>query len=375
VIPVVSARDLIGNLHSYHEIIDVRTPAEHQEDNVLNTATNLPVLSEQERVEVGTLYSKDKFKARKIGAALISRNIHKHILEYFLEKDMSYRPLIYCWRGGQRSRSLAIVLQEIGFQPTLLAGGYKEYRRQVRTALCDETDQTWPRVKQFNFMRISGPTGSGKSAILESLEERGEQVLHLEELAKHKGSVLGQYPGQLQPSQKMFETLIFHKLETQFSPSKVVWLENESSKIGSLIIPLKVWRKMGSSPRVELNVRLEDRVEFILTDYHYLCFTQAREALLEILARLERYAGSQRSSHWMELVKSDRYRDLVRDLIVNYYDLNYKKPSLAPVETFSLEEGILQDKARLLQSKVINDLVTFGENSLEKTEDKLVVKL
>ena len=91
VIPVVSANDLIGNLHSYHEIIDVRTPAEHQEDNILNTATNLPVLSEEERVEVGTLYSKDKFKARKIGAALISMNIHKHILEHFLHKDMNYK--------------------------------------------------------------------------------------------------------------------------------------------------------------------------------------------------------------------------------------------------------------------------------------------
>ena len=173
----------------------------------------------------------------------------------------------------------------------------------------------------------------------------------------------------------MFETLIFQKLETQFSPSKVVWLENESSKIGSLIIPLKVWRKMGDSPRVELSVRLEDRVEFILADYHYLCSTEAREALLEILARLERYAGKQRSSHWIELARSDRYRDLVRDLIVNYYDINYKKPSLPAVETFSLEEGILQDKPRLLQSTLINDLVTFGENSLEKADDKLVVKL
>ena len=173
----------------------------------------------------------------------------------------------------------------------------------------------------------------------------------------------------------MFETLIYQKLETEFSPDKVVWLENESSKIGSLIIPLKVWRKMGCSPRVELAVALEDRVEFILTDYHYFCSTQAREALLEILSRLERYAGRQRSSDWIELVRSDRYRDLVRDLIVNYYDINYKKPSLPPVETFSLEEGILQDKPRLLQSKLINDLVTFGENSLEKTEDKLVVQI
>ena len=173
----------------------------------------------------------------------------------------------------------------------------------------------------------------------------------------------------------MFETLIYHKLETQFSPSKVVWLENESSKIGSLIIPLKVWRKMGRSPRVELNVRLEDRVEFILSDYQYLCSTQARQALLETLSRLERYAGKQRSSDWMELVRSDRYRDLVRDLILNYYDINYKKPALPPVEIFSLEEGILQDKPRLLQSKLINDLVTFGENSLKQAEDKLVVKL
>ena len=365
-IPYVTAKHLIENINTYHEVIDVRTPSEHAEDNVLNTATNLPVLSEEERVEVGTLYSKDKFKARKIGAALISRNIHRHVMEHFLEKDKSYRPLIYCWRGGQRSRSLAIVLQEIGFQPTLLWGGYKEYRRLVRGSLCQDEDQ----FRHFTFLRVSGPTGSGKSVVLESLEERGEQVLHLERLARHKGSVLGQYPGDVQPGQKMFETHIYQKLETEFTPEKVVWVENESSKIGSLIIPLAVWRKMGRSARVQLEASLEDRVQFILSDYHYFCSEEARPELLEILTRLERYAGQKRSSYWVELVREGRYRELVRDLIINYYDVNYKKPSPDPVQTFQLGEGILLEKERLLESQLITDLVTFGQNSLENVEEE-----
>ena len=201
------------------------------------------------------------------------------------------------------------------------------------------------------------------------------QVLHLELLARHKGSVLGQYPGQLQPSQKMFETLLYSKLHTEFSPSKVVWVENESSKIGSLIIPLRVWRRMGRSPRVQLSVSLEDRVQFILTDYHYLCSDLYRPELTQILTSLERYAGQKKSLHWVELVSQGRYRDLVRDLIVNYYDLNYKKPSLQAAETFELEEGILQEKERLLESPLITDLVTFGQNILESEADKLVVKL
>ena len=103
------------------------------------------------------------------------------------------RPLVYCWRGGQRSRSLAIILKEIGFQPTVVRGGYKEYRRMVRSSLFDLSPAA--TLAQFRLVRVSGATGSGKSQLLEALRARGEQVLHLEQLARHKGSVLGQYPG------------------------------------------------------------------------------------------------------------------------------------------------------------------------------------
>ena len=370
IVPHFSPSNLISDRNRFSEIIDVRTPLEYEDDRI-HPAVNIPVLSNEERVKVGTLYNQKKFEARKLGASLISRNIGDHLTDHFADKEKHYKPLIYCWRGGQRSRSLAIILQEIGFQPSVVEGGYKAYRKMVRDTLFDETKTSL--MNKFTFIRISGPTGSGKSLLLEVLKERGEQILHLEQLARHKGSVLGLYPGEKQPSQKHFETNLYEQLMTSFDPSKVIWIENESSKIGDIIVPVGLWRTMCRSERIQVNVSLEDRIDFILQDYDYMCQEASTEYLLQILDSIERYAGRKKIQSWKNLVIEKRFRELVSELIVGYYDLNYKKPNREPSESFDIPEGWLVKKNDLIHSSVVNEIISFGNKIMSNEQEQIML--
>jgi len=359
VIPYFKVTDIINHGPQFDEIIDVRTPLEFSEDRIL-TSVNVPVLTNEQRVNIGTLYDGKKLEARRQGTALISRNIADYLETFFASKPKNYKPLIYCWRGGQRSRSLAIILHEIGFQPTLLSGGYKAYRKMVRENLFDENSE----LSKLKLIRISGSTGCGKSLLLEILKEKGEQIIDLEYLAKHKGSVLGQFPCEDQPSQRMFESFLYNQIKTELNPEKVVWIENESSKIGKVIIPNLLLAKMRLSPRIQINACLEDRVKFILQDYSYLCSESNKETLLKNLSDLERHAGKRKSSYWCDLVKNYHYEELVQDLIVNYYDLNYKKPKELPIEHFELPHGILLNRDDLFNASIIDKLISFGNEQL-----------
>ena len=207
----------VAQLEDFDTIIDVRSPAEFLEDHIPDTQ-NCPVLDNQERIKVGTLYKQvSAFEARKVGAVLVARNIAKILENGFLEQAKNWRPLIYCWRGGQRSGALTHVMREVGWDAHQLAGGYKTWRRHVLSHL-----EVLPG--QFDFRVISGATGSGKSRLLESLAAHGAQVLHLEHLAAHKGSVLGGLPGQSQPAQKGFDTVLFTAL-AKLSSDRPVYVE------------------------------------------------------------------------------------------------------------------------------------------------------
>jgi len=372
-VPYFSVSEFNPNVKKFDEIIDVRSEDEFAEDRIAN-AINLPVLDNQQRIEVGTLYKKEKSIARKLGAALINKNTSEHIVNHFMNKDMTYKPLIYCWRGGHRSRSLAIILKEIGFEPSILSGGYKEYRKMVRSAVQEETnDVNKTRFDDCKIILVSGSTGSGKSLLLETLEKRGEQILHLEELAKHKGSVLGSYPNEAQPGQKMFDTEIYQKIEFEFDPKKVIWVENESIKVGNLAVPMRVWKKMLESPRIHINVSMEDRIQFILKDYDYICTEESKPGLIETLTRLERHAGKKKPAEWCEMVRSSQYEELVGDLIVEYYDKTYRKPRGTAMETYDVPQGLILDQEQLLTSTMVNDIITFGANfiSSQDQEEKI----
>jgi tRNA 2-selenouridine synthase len=220
---------------TYSEIIDVRSPSEYEEDHIPG-AINLPVLDDTERAQVGTIYKQDSpFTARKIGAALVSKNISQHLSQHFAAKGKDYHPLIYCWRGGQRSNSMALVLTQIGWRVTLVEGGYKTYRTYVRNQL-----EQLP--EKFTYRILCGLTGSGKTYILRKMHLSGFQVLDLEALGNHRGSLLGEEwdnrPSP-QPSQKYFESLLLQKLQS-FNPSETVWVESESNKIGQVYLPISL---------------------------------------------------------------------------------------------------------------------------------------
>jgi len=363
-VPLFTAKDYLAGLATqYDEIIDVRTPLEFEEDHIVG-AINLPVLTNEQRVQVGSLYHKDRMAGRKLGAALITANISQHILEHFTSKAGNYRPLVYCWRGGQRSRSMALILREIGFQAAIFQGGYKGYRQLVRETV--QESELNNRIDEFRFILMSGTTGSGKSLILETLQKRGEQMIHLELLARHKGSVLGNYPGEVQPSQKLFESQLFHLLQFEMDPSKIIWLEYESFKIGNITVPKKVSNKMVESDRVHIEATLDDRVSYILQDYSYICADP--EALKATLRRLDRLAGKKMVDSWRELVDDGKFEELVRNLVVDYYDRCYRIPRGEALEVYQIPEGLILDKMALLNSELVGRLIALGQSYLKNTE-------
>src|SRR6185503_9639364 len=228
------------NFSDFDAIIDARTPSEFDEDHIPG-AISAPVLYDAERAEVGTLYKRiSPFEAKKVGGALVAKNVARHIENHWKDKPRSWRPLVYCWRGGKRSGAMAHILREIGWDAQTLPGGYRAYRRWVVQEL-----ETKPL--DFQYRVVHGPTGSGKSRLLGALAEAGGQVLDLEGLAAHRGSVLGGLPDRPQPSQKMFESLLLKELSL-LDATRPVYVEGESKKIGQLQVPEALIARMRASP-------------------------------------------------------------------------------------------------------------------------------
>ncbi len=303
----------LSQLAEFDEIIDVRTPAEFADDHIPG-AINCPVLSDEERITVGTLYKQvSPFEARKVGAALVAKNIAHHIETRFHAHPKSWRPLVYCWRGGQRSGAMSIILAQIGWAAHKLEGGYKTYRRDVLEKL-----DTLPAT--FSYRVICGATGSGKSRLLAALEASGAQVLDLEGLAQHRGSVLGGLPQQPQPAQKWFDTLLLQKLQG-FDPARPVFVEAESSKIGRITLPGTLFSAMHSSECVLLDTALTARVALLMEDYHH--FLDDPETLSRQLQVLLPFLGHERLAHWNALIRAGEFNALVGELLELHYDPSY----------------------------------------------------
>lgn len=299
----------------FDEIIDVRSPAEFAEDHIPG-AINCPVLDNEQRVEVGTLYKQESpFAAKKIGAAYVAENIARHLRQTFHDRPPSWRPLIVCWRGGQRSGSLTLILRRIGWDAQQLQGGYKDYRQLVIAALAE-----LPR--RFHMQVICGPTGSAKSRVLQALATTGEQILDLEELANHKGSVLGLVPGTRQPSQKMFETHLLAALR-QLDPSRPLYVEAESRRIGSIHVPDALLETMRASACVYLEADFTARVDYLLRDYAY--FLDDPVWLNTRLEALRPLQGHQAVSRWHDYVARGAWRELVSELLEIHYDPLYRR--------------------------------------------------
>lgn len=347
---VMSIDHFFSDEKSFDEIIDTRTPAEFAEDHMPG-AHNYPVLSNEERIKVGTLYKQQSaFEAKKVGAALVGRHISNYLESTFSQHEMSWRPMVYCWRGGTRSGAMTHVLREVGWKATQLEGGYKAYRRFV-------IDQLEILPKQFNFTVVCGETGSAKSRLLESLAAHGAQVIDLEALACHKGSVLGGLPDQAQPSQKMFESLVWDTLR-KLDPTKPVFIEAESKKIGRLRTPEALFERMTQAGRmVRVEASVQSRVEFLLSDYDY--FLDKPELLKSKLGYLKSLHGAKVIEKWGELIDQAQWAELVQELLTEHYDPAYRKsmnatyPALEQAEVLnadSLDQPTFERWGRELSS-------------------------
>ena len=342
----------IEDLHAFDEVIDVRSPSEFAEDHVPG-AVNLPVLGDTERERVGTMYKQlSSFEAKKVGAALVSRNIAQHLETYLAGKPKTYRPLVYCWRGGSRSGAMTHILQSIGFAAVRLDGGYKAYRRHVLAEL-----DRLPALLRFRV--VCGTTGSGKSRLLQSLAGEGAQVLDLEALASHRGSLLGALPDQPQPPQKSFESAVWFAL-SRFDPERPVFVESESKKIGALRVPDALITAMRASPCIRLEVPLAARVRLLTEDYAH--FLHDPNAINGQLAHLVQLRGSEMVAAWQALASRHAWDELVAALLEQHYDPAYLaslSKNYAPAatdQTFStldLSSGSLQQLARDILDAVL----------------------
>ncbi len=298
----------------FDEIIDVRSPSEFADDH-LPGARNCPVLNDEERHHVGLLYASSPFEARRRGAALVARNIARALETDLSTRPKQWRPLVYCWRGGMRSGSFVTWMRLIGWRAAQLHGGYKSWRRHALAQL----DALPP---QFHWRVICGATGSGKTRLLSVLREQGEQILDLESLAAHKGSILGGRPGHVQPSQKKFETSLVCALET-FDPDRVVYIEAESRKIGQRMLPDSLLAAMRAAECVEIVPTLDARLQFLLRDYRYL--GDDPDYLCGRLVRLKGLVDNRTLDRWQMLAQRADLPELFRELIERHYDPHYSR--------------------------------------------------
>ena len=310
----VPAADAMQRLAAFPTIVDARSPAEFAEDH-LPGAVNWPVLDNDERREVGTEYKQiSAFDARKHGAAIVARRVAEIVERQVHDKPRQWQPLVYCWRGGQRSGTLAWFLGQIGFRTHVLQGGYKAFREQVRAQL-----ETLPAG--FGFTVIAGRTGSGKTRLLQSLAGQGAQVLDLEALAKHRGSVLGGLEHDPQPTQKAFDTAVWHALRG-FDPARPVFVESESRKIGALAVPETLLSRMRADSRVVMVEMPEAaRVQLLLEEYGF--FAQQVDRFCEHMATLAELRGKETIARWQALARAGEWPQVFAELMQQHYDPLY----------------------------------------------------
>lgn len=315
VVPTRARKVGVDALSEHAERIDARSPAEFADDHIPG-AINCPVLDDEQRAAIGTMHAQvSAFSARRAGAALVARNIARMLETTLADKPREWAPLVYCWRGGQRSSSLTHVLAEIGWHAVQLDGGYRAYRRHVIARL-----EVLPAT--FSFRVVCGLTGSGKSRLLAALAAEGAQVLDLETLARHRGSMLGDLPGDPQPSQRWFESQLCAALES-FDPTRPVYVESESRRIGTVQLPDALLFAMRAAECIVVETPTPLRVALLKDDYAH--FLGDADLLNQRLSGLLQLHGHKVLDEWREAAAARQWDALVGDLLVRHYDPMYRR--------------------------------------------------
>ncbi len=300
-----------GNWDRFDEIIDVRSPEEYRIDHIPG-AISLPVLGDVQRSEIGTMYKKQSaFAARKKGASLVARNIALHLEHELADRSVGWRPLVYCWRGGQRSQAFVDVMRHVGWNAHRLNGGYKCYRKWV--------------LEQIEFLPgtvrmvvLAGRTGVGKTRLLSRIQEMGAAVVDLEELACHRGSAFGVLGEQ--PSQKAFESGLCAGL-SRVCRETFVFLEAESRKIGEIHLPGSLLSCMRAAPVVEVTASIEARAGYITSEYQD--YVDSENLFEKTLRSIGQYTGRQLLENWLAMHRKGEVNRLVKEMLEKFYDIGY----------------------------------------------------
>ena len=327
----------------YDMIIDVRSECEFAEDHIPG-AVNMPVLNDRQRADIGTMYKQvGAFEAKRRGAALVARNIAAHVEGHLGDAPRDFSPLVYCWRGGQRSGAMARILSEIGWQVTLIDGGYKTYRKTV----LDGLDTLPPRLR---VIMLRGRTGTAKTRILRAVAKAGAQVIDLEGLANHRGSLLGREPGHPQPTQRQFESRLFTAMR-ELDPARPVFIEAESNKIGDLHIPRALWCRMRDAPALQVVAPLAARVGFLIADYDHI--VAEPERLKPLLSWVVTRIGHERVEAWQSCINAGDWAGFVTRVLEDHYDPAYDRSAaarqhvdLGDLIVESLDDGVIARLAR-----------------------------
>jgi len=288
-------------------LLDARSEGEFEQGHIPG-AVSFPILNNEERKLVGTCYKQKGHQAAVIlGYELVGPKF-KQFVAHAYHNYIGQEIYIHCWRGGLRSQIMSNLLSSAGFKVHLLKGGYKTYRQEVLNFL----------AKDFEFEVLGGLTGSGKTYVLDELENRGAQVLNIEKLANHKGSAFGSLGQNPQPSQEHFENLSFEELR-KFNFENPVWVEDESRLIGKLQVPTQIYKGIRNSFVYFLEYTFEDRLEHIIKDYG--CFD--KELLIERTKQIKKRMGDLLNRTAVEAIENGDLRAWA-EIVLSHYDKQYR---------------------------------------------------
>ena len=349
-----------ADIDKFDTIIDVRSPAEFADDHIPG-AINLPVLDDQQRAEIGNIYKQiNPFTAKRVGAALVAQNIAGHLQTALKDKARDWRPLVYCWRGGQRSGAMAQIFSNIGWHSSVVDGGYKSYRRNVLDCL----DQL---PEQLSLIIVSGQTGTAKTHILRVASKKGAPIIDLEKLACHRGSLLGSEPGQLQPSQRYFESQLCQALK-KCALGQPILVEAESNKIGNIHVPPAFWAAMRNAPAIRVTAPIDARVRFLQRDYAHM--VSHPELIMPLLSKLKHRHSAKQLSAWNEMIERKDWPNFIKSLLKTHYDPSYQRSGSARLarevgsiaattldhnDLHRLAEAIMLKSATMIANRLVAD--------------------